>query len=156
MINHEHYFSLAAQVATHATCGKDLCGAVIVNNDLVIGEGWNSPAGNGEDQRTCEIDDYDWMKKKKSDKTCCIHAEWRSIMDALRTHPNEIVGSTLYFTRVDTAGEILQSGEPYCTVCSRLALDVGISYFALWQDFGIRLYSTSEYNQQSYAFHRTI
>lgn len=151
---HEHFFALAAEIAKHATCGRDLCGAVIVKDGDVIGEGWNSPPGNSEDQRMCAVEEYDWLKKKKSDKTCCMHAEWRAIVDALRRHPDEILGSTLYFTRIDTEGSILKSGEPYCTVCSRLALDVGVAHFALWQESGIRVYRTDEYNQSSYAFHK--
>jgi deoxycytidylate deaminase len=36
-----------------------------------------------------------------TDKTCCIHAEQRAIMNALRNHPNEIEGADLYFMRLD-------------------------------------------------------
>lgn len=156
MTNHEHFFRRAAECAKKATCKRDLCGAVIVKDDAVIGEGWNSPAGSDEDQRMCAMESYDWMKKKKADKTCCVHAEWRAIMDALRKLPHEIPGSTLYFTRIDGEGNILKSGEPYCTVCSRLVLDSGITKFALWQESGIRIFGAEEYNQRSYSFHQTI
>jgi deoxycytidylate deaminase len=156
MTDHETFFALAAECAKRSTCRKDFCGAVIVKDDVVVGEGWNTPAGNREDQRMCEVADYDWMKKKKADKTCCMHAEWRAILDALRRHPNDIAGSILYFTRVDGEGTLLKSGEPYCTVCSRFTLDVGIAQFALWQESGIRLYDTAEYNQRSYAFHSAL
>lgn len=156
MTDHKRAFLLAAECAKRSTCRKDFCGAVIVQDGVVIGEGWNTPAGNREDQRMCDIVDYDWMRKKKADKTCCMHAEWRAILDALRRHPNDIVGSILYFTRVDGEGSLLKSGEPYCTVCSRFVLDVGIAQFALWQEIGIRLYDTTEYSQLSYAFHRMV
>lgn len=156
MIDHEQFFRLAAERAKKATCKRDLCGAVIMKDGVVIGEGWNSPAGNAEDQRMCGVEEYDWMKKKKADKTCCVHAEWRAIMDALRKNSNEIIGSTLYFTRVDAEGNMLKSGEPYCTVCSRLALDSGIAQFVLWQESGIRVFATDEYNQVSYTFHRSL
>ena len=79
-----------------------------------------------------------------------MHAEWRAILEALKTHPDKIVGSQLYFSRVDAEGNIKKSGEPYCTVCSRLALDTGISEFLLWQEAGIRSYPTDEYNRLSY------
>ncbi len=156
MHEHEIYFSLAAQCAKRSTCKKDYCGAVIVKHGVVIGEGWNTPAGDREDQRMCDVVEYDWMKKMKTDKTCCMHAEWRAILDAVRRHPDRIIGSTLYFTRVDREGMLLQSGEPYCTVCSRFALDVSIAQFALWQETGIRLFDTAEYNQLSYAFHKIL
>jgi len=156
MVTHEHFFSLAAECAKRATCKRDLCGAVVVKNGVMIGEGWNSPAGNREDQGMCTAEEYDWIKKKKADKTCCMHAEWRAIMDALKNHSDEIAGSTLYFTRVDAEGNMLKSGEPYCTVCSRLALDSEIAQFVLWQESGIRVFAMDEYNQLSYAFHRSL
>jgi deoxycytidylate deaminase len=156
MPDHESFFARAAACAKRSTCRKDFCGCVIVKDGVVIGEGWNTPAGNREDQRMCDVVDYDWMKKKKADKTCCMHAEWRAIIDALRRHPDDLEGSVLYFTRVDGGGTLLKSGEPYCTVCSRFALDVGIAQFALWQETGIRRYDTGEYNQLSYAFHRAV
>lgn len=150
---HEEAFLLAGECAKRSTCKKDFCGAVIVKDGVVIGEGWNTPAGNREDQRMCEVAEYDWMKKKKADKTCCVHAEWRAILDALRRNPDRIVGSTLYFTRVDAEGTLLPSGEPYCTVCSRLALDAGIASFALWKHDGICVADIGEYNRRSYQYH---
>jgi hypothetical protein len=81
-----------------------------------------------------------------------MHAEWRAIMDALRNYPDNIKGSKLYFTRVNNDGEIKKSGKPFCTVCSRLALDSGVEYFILWHEDGIYEYSTSEYNRLSYEY----
>jgi len=81
-----------------------------------------------------------------------VHAEVRAIIDAIRT-ACWIGGSTLYFTRIDPEGHLLRSGQPYCTVCSRLALDTGVASFALWQDDGIRLFDTHHYNDLSYEFH---
>ena len=57
-----------------------------------------------------------------------------------------------YFTRVDESGKIKKSGKPLCTVCSRLALDVGIEKFVLWHDGGICEYLTDEYNRLSYEY----
>ena len=48
----------------------------------------------------------------------------------------------------------MKSREPYCTVCSRLALESGLSKFGLWQRSGMRLYDTFEYNNLSYAYHQ--
>jgi hypothetical protein len=58
----------------------------------------------------------------------------------------------LYFTRVDEEGNIKKSGEPFCTVCSRLTLDAGIGEFILWHDQGITSYGTDEYNKLSYSY----
>lgn len=147
-MNDEHFFSLAGDQARLATCTRAKCGSVIVLNDKVIGEGFNGPAGSIS---KCHLDLQN-SPKPKSDRTCCMHAEWRAILDAVSKKIN-LKGSTLYFTRVDENGDILKSGEPYCTVCSRFALDVGISNFALWHEAGIKIYETEKYNELSYLFH---
>lgn len=70
----------------------------MVKNNKVIGRGYNSPPGDIE-PKTCIKDIL--PKNFKSDKTCCVHAEQRAIMDALRHYPHEIEGSTLFFVKVD-------------------------------------------------------
>jgi hypothetical protein len=80
-----------------------------------------------------------------------VHAEWRAIIDALRLYPVEVKGATLYFTRVNEVGEMIFSGEPYCTICSKLALEVGLSGFALWHESGIKIYDTVDYNDRSFS-----
>jgi len=151
-VKNQTFFKAAAKVAEQATCYKAKCGAVIVKSGAVIGKGYNSPPNNDEDNRMCEKE-YDYSKKPKYDKTCCVHAEWRAITDALKNHSDKIKGSTLYFMRVDEGGNFTDAGEPFCTVCSRLALDSGIKYFVLWNASGEKNYDTKEYNKLSYDFH---
>jgi Cytidine and deoxycytidylate deaminase zinc-binding region len=146
---HTPWFHEAARVARSALCKRAKCGAVIVADGSVIGEGYNAPPQDDLGQACCEAP-VAFVVKPKSDRTCCVHAEWRAICDALRRNAALVPGATLYFTRVDEAGEILRSGPPYCTVCSRLALDVGLSAFALWHEEGIGLYPTDAYNRLSY------
>ncbi|MFH0873955.1 MAG: deaminase [Candidatus Komeilibacteria bacterium] len=138
MMTAEKWLQEAANSAKQALCHQAKCGCVIVKDDEVIGRGYNAPPLDSEANRRCDLD------------SCCVHAEWRAIMDTLRHHPDMILGSTLYFTRVDNTGTILKSGQPYCTVCSRLALDVGIITFVLWHEAGITEYPTAEYNRLSY------
>lgn len=140
----------AAKVAKQALCLRAKCGTVIVNNNEVIGFGYNAPPLDKEENRTC-LQEFG-PGKPKYDKTCCMHAEWRAIMDALKKNSEKLNGSKLYFTRVDEQGNIKKSGKPYCTVCSRLALDVGISEFLLWHEAGICSYPTDEYNKLSYQY----
>ena len=135
----------AAKVAEQALCLNAKCGTVIVKDGEIIGNGYNAPPLGKEENRTCNKEFG--SGKPKFDRTCCMHAEWRAIMDALRRNPNKLNGSKLYFIRVDSQGNIKKSGQPYCTVCSRMALDAGISQFLLWQDEGIAEYSTDEYNR---------
>jgi deoxycytidylate deaminase len=140
----------AGNAAKKALCLKAKCGTVIVKNGEVIGKGYNAPPLDSEVNRMC--DKEFGPGKPKYDKTCCMHAEWRAILNAFEREPAKLKGSKLYFTRVDEKGEIIKSGKPFCTVCSRLALDVGIEKFVLWHEEGICEYPTDEYNRLSYEY----
>jgi len=147
----EKLFLKAAEIARSATCQRSRCGSIIVAHSEIIGTGYNSPAGEDERQRRCK-EDKENLHRKVTDKTCCVHAEQRAIMDALRHHPEQIAGSALYFIRLDERGEIERAGKPYCTICSKMALDTGINEFLLWQEEGIFAYETGEYNKLSYGY----
>lgn len=140
----------AARVARNALCQNAKCGTVIVSDGKIIGEGYNAPPLDKEENRTCNKEFG--SGKPKFDRTCCMHAEWRAIMDALRKNPNRLIGSKLYFSRVGANGEIKRAGRPYCTVCSRMALDAGIDKFVLWHEEGICEYPTNEYDELSYGY----
>lgn len=148
----EQWMNNAKAEAVRALCLRDSCGAVIVNNGNVIGKGYNAPPQDDINNRHC-LDSDSPTKDLKHDRTCCVHAEWRAIMDALRRNSGAIKGSRLYFVRLDPQGNIAYSGKPYCTVCSRLALDAGITEFVLWHKEGITVYPTQEYNRISYEYH---
>lgn len=147
----EDWIQKAAKIALSATCDRSKCGCIIISDNKCIGVGCNTPPNNLESQRRCccSKDNY---HKKVTDKTCCIHAEQRAIMDALRNHPDKIVGSRLYFIRLDKENKPSFAGKPYCTICSKIALDVGIIEFVLWHREGICVYDTEEYNNLSYQY----
>ena len=147
------HIAKAVDVAKKATCERAKCGSVIVQSGEVIGSGFNSPPRDIEEQRRCSMP-KDSYHKKVTDKTCCVHAEQRAIMDALRKNPDRLIGSRLYFVRLDKNGTHSRAGEPYCTVCSKMALDVGISEFVLWRG-RVCVYDTEEYNSISFQFGRT-
>lgn len=142
----------AAKVARSASCERSKCGSVIVRDNEIIGSGFNSPAGDHEGQRRCsnKKSDYDI---KVADKTCCVHAEQRAMMDALKNNSDKLEGSRLYFIRLKE-GEPSRAGEPYCTICSKMALDTGIKEFVLWKEKGVCVYNTDEYNDLSYEFNK--
>lgn len=144
------FFERAAEVAKDATCLRAKCGSVIVKNAVVIGEGFNSPALNDENQRLCSAD-MDTSIKPKYDKTCCIHAEWRAVLDACKTNADKLAGSVLYFMRIDEDGNFTDAGDPFCTTCSRLTLEAGVEEFALYNSNGADIYPLAEYNSKSYA-----
>lgn len=145
------YFSECSREALKSTCLRSKCGSVIVKDNEIIGKGYNSPPANLEIQRRC-ICDKSSLHKKIVDKTCCIHAEQRAIINALINNPEKILGSQLYFIRLNKDEKQSYSGSPYCTLCSKMALDVGIKKFALWHKEGIAEYDTGEYNLLSFQF----
>lgn len=152
---HYPFFTAAADIALKATCRQARCGSVVVSRGQIIGRGYNSPPGERETNRYCGKS-YSGILKPKYDKTCCVHAEWRAILDACKRHADKIYGSTIYFMRLDNAHNFTDAGEPYCTTCSRLVMDAGIGRFALWHTDGVAIYTAEEYNRSSYRFFKPI
>jgi deoxycytidylate deaminase len=145
------YITLASEVTQQATCERSKCGSIIVSIDKIIGKGFNSPVNHDEEERRCSYS-KELYHKKVTDKTCCVHAEQRAIIDALKKNPEKISGSRLYFIRLDKNNIPSRAGEPYCTICSKMALDVGISEFVLWDKKGVCVYDTKEYNRYSFNY----
>lgn len=145
------YMNKAAQVAVKALCLRAKCGAIIVKDGEIIGEGYNAPPNDDITSRMCSVK-FNIPANNKHDLTCCMHAEWRAIMDALQKNQDKIKNSQLYFTRIDESRNIKLSGKPYCTVCSRMAQDSGIAEFILWHEEGVGAYPADEYNKLSYQF----
>lgn len=141
----------AAKIALNSSCERSKCGSVIVKEGEIIGKGYNSPAGNFESQRRCSCDKNKYHKKV-TDKTCCVHAEQRAIMDVLKFNGNKIENSRLYFIRLDENNKKSEAGKPYCTICSKMALDAGVKEFVLLHKEGITVYDTEEYNALSYEY----
>ncbi|MFO0765144.1 MAG: deaminase [Patescibacteria group bacterium] len=152
-MDHWRWIESAAKLAReHSRCGRARCGSVIVLGDEVIGEGVNSPPGDIEGQSRCHRKD-ELKDGFKSDRTCCVHAEQRAVMDALKRRSEGLQGSMLYFVRLDENGEPKPSGQPYCTICSKMALDAGIAEFVLWHGKNeLIAYDTLEYNDLSFAY----
>jgi deoxycytidylate deaminase len=147
----EKWMYEAVEVAKNGMCLKGKRGTVIVKGGEIIGRGYSAPPLDKEENQTC-ANEYTSSKKRNFDRTCCMHAEWRAIIDALKNNADKISGSRLYFVSVDERGDIQRSGQPYCTVCSRFALDTGIAEFLLWHEEGICSYPTDEYNRLSYEY----
>lgn len=144
-----NYFNKAQEIALKSSCLRSRCGCIIVKDNEIIGQGYNSPPKDiilTSCRKDSLPDDF------KSDRTCCVHAEQRAIMDALKNNSKKIIGSSLYFIRIDEKGEKTFSGDPYCTICSKMALDVGIFEFILFREQGICVYDTEEYNNLSFEY----
>ena len=147
----EKYFELAWEIAQNATCERSKCWCVIVKNDKIIWQWWNTPPHDLEWQRRCTCDKNSYHRKV-TDKTCCIHAEQSALFDALRNHPDELEWSTLYFMRLDKNNKPSKSWKPYCTICSKSALELWVKEFVLYHEEGITAYDTQEYNTLSYQY----
>ncbi len=143
------YLDDAATAAAYSCCFRSKCGSVIVKDDEIIGKGYNSPPLDLK-LEYCLKDSL--PANFKSDKTCCVHAEQRAVMDALQHHPEKLPGSRLYFIRLDEQGNKKHAGEPYCTICSKFTLDAQVAEFVLWREEGICVYDTMEYNILSFEF----
>lgn len=142
------------KTARQSKCVRSKCGSIIVDiNKSIIGRGYNSLPTDGACE-TCMKDEILFSPKFKSDKSCCVHAEQRAIMDMLRrgTQADKISNGTLFFLRLDDRGNPQHSGQPWCTVCSKLALDVGIANFVLFHKEGWTSYDTKTYNDLSFKY----
>ena len=158
---HLWWFRIASSIAMLAQCQKAHCGAVLVSpvafthagqDALFAGSllayGFNGPPQNDPAYRKCGS----ILPSKihpKADRTCCVHAEARALFAASR---DRLAGATLYFARVDAKGSLDPSGRPYCTGCSKLALDLGVRKWVLWHAGGPREYFADEYNHLSHEY----
>lgn len=146
------FLNLAENQARLSGCKNARNGSVIIRHGLVIGRGFNSPPLNKREFRTC-LDEYPVPKKKaKFDRTCCVHAEWRAVMNAFENHPRLIKGSTLYHARLDEKGKLVKMDKPFCTTCSRIMLDSGVKGFVTRHKKGVVSYPMGEFNKLSYKF----
>ncbi len=146
----QFWIEKAVEIAKSATCQRSKCGSIIVLDNSILGQGYNSPPLEKESQRKCSCDKKSYHQKV-TDKTCCVHAEQRAIMNALQNSKN-LEGSRLYFIRLGEDNTILCAGKPYCTICSKMALDTGVREFVLVHEHGICVYDTEEYNLLSYQY----
>jgi dCMP deaminase len=146
----EKYLDIAALAATRATCLRSSCGAVVVKDGVVLGTGHNSLPGDCAPE-VCLKEIGAIGAGFKSDRTCCTHAEIRAITIALKGHA-DVSGADVYFTRIDEEKNRVPSGRPYCTICSKFALEVGLQNFVLSHSFGVVAYPTDLYNNLSFTY----
>lgn len=154
---HLYWARIACDAAMLSLCRVARCGAAIVGRSEFIADplfagsllsvGFNQPPG-GIAHRRCHQTSPS-KRHPKADRTCCVHAEVKAILNVDRSRLQD---STLYFVRVDAEGNLQPSGRPYCTGCSKLALEVGIGKWVLWHADGPREYAAEEYNDLSHNY----
>lgn len=142
----------AGVAATYSNCLRLKVGAKIVKNingrDKDLSRAFNSPPGNKQ-LEFCLKDSL--PRDFKSDKTCCVHAEERAIIEASKNFSDYLLGSTIYLMKLDINNRIIFAEKPYCTICSKLALDYGIKEWVLWHKQGFYKYDAEEFNEISFG-----
>lgn len=142
------WLQAAGNAARHSACLRRKCGSVLVSEGgEIYAEDVNKLPRGAE----VHCNPYQLGQGFKSDKACCVHAEQRSILQALQKG-QKVEGSTMVFASVDDAGNRLQSGRPYCTICSKMALESGVKYWILEHAEGITRYEALEYNKLSFEY----
>jgi dCMP deaminase len=148
------FLARAAEVAKESKCRKAHCGAVVVLDHQVVGRGYNAPPQDRNDLATCSCTYNADSSKPRYDQTCCLHAEWRAVLDAVRAG-RLLQDASLYFLRLLEDNRWAYEDTPYCTVCSRLILDVGVAEICVPTTSGIVSYPAEEFYRLSYSFHST-
>ncbi len=152
------YLGHAAMQSKHARCLVHRCGAVLVRVNVLCKNWYERIIGVGVNEPPYEGWITECVKDKlpanfKSDKHCCVHAEQNAIINALSHKGYSLSGSTMYFVRTNyDTFEIIPCGKPFCTVCSKLMLAVGIKEMVLQHDDGIYVYDAEEYNKLSFEY----
>lgn len=142
------WLQAAAESARHSACLRRKCGSVLVSEE---GEVYAPDVNKLPRGAAAHCNPYQLGQGFKSDKACCVHAEQRSILQALQKGL-KVEGSTMVFASVDENGNRLQSGSPYCTICSKMALESGVRYWVLEHAEGITRYEALEYNTISFEY----
>lgn len=145
----KEYFREAKKEAEKSSYYIPKCGVVLVKDKAIIGRGFNFPSTDKGLEKYFK--DFP-MSDLSLDRINCIYAVQGAIVDAIdRDNGEKIKGSTLYFTRLSKEKKIIPAGKPDCTICSKLALDNGVSKWVLFDEFGFCEYDAEEYNDISFG-----
>jgi len=125
----EYYLGIAEAVARKGTCIRRNYGAIIVNNDEVVGTGYTgSPRGkvNCCDTGICLRNELNVPSGERYELCSSVHAEMNAIISAGR---NRCIGATLYLIGINAsvnANELLVKNPKPCSICERLIINAGI------------------------------
>ena len=121
----EYYLNIADAVSKRGTCLRRNYGAVIVNNDEIVGTGYTgSPRGvdNCCDIGLCERQRLGCNPGERYELCKSVHAEQNAIISASR---NRCIGATIYVSGREVKKQVLVNGHP-CLLCSRMIVNAGI------------------------------
>ena len=136
----------AAEEAMKSTCKKSKRGAIIVKDGKILGRGYNKVTLD----EVCNPCIRERINDNSRAELCsAVHAEQMAILEALGKGES-LRGSRMYHIKVAN-GEKKPSGEPSCTVCSRIIYELGIE-FVLWHKEGYAVYTPEELNRLSFKY----
>ncbi len=138
------YMLLAFTETWKSTCQKSQRGVIIVQNNEIIGTGYNRPM----------LEDMCCLRETIKDNTgvelCnAIHAEQMAIINAVNDN-KQLHGATMYHIKAKN-GKMRKSGKPSCTVCSRMIHYAGLE-FVIWHEEGYAIYGPEEFNKESFKY----
>lgn len=121
----EYYLNIALAVAQRGTCLRRNYGAVIVNNDQIVGTGYTgAPRGSENccDLESCKREDINAAPGDRYDLCNSVHAEANAIISAGR---ERCTGATMYVMGFDVQTRKPITTAP-CPMCYRLLINSGI------------------------------
>jgi len=123
----DYYLNIAKAVSKRSTCLRRMYGAIVVNNDEIVGTGYNgSPRGmvNCCEAGNCYRKKHNIPPFQQYEKCSAVHAEANSIISAGR---KLCIGADLYLYGEDIeTGEVMEIPAP-CPICSGIIKNAGIS-----------------------------
>jgi len=123
----EYYLNIAKEVLKRGTCLRRNYGAVIVNNDEIVGTGYTgSPRGtqNCCDVGICQREELNIPSGERYELCRSIHAEMNAVIHAGRYN---CIGATLYITGMEYKTEKLVASTEPCALCRRVIINAGIA-----------------------------
>ncbi len=139
----KHYMKIAAEVARNSKCKKSQRGVIIVKDNEIISKGYNKPMKDD-----CCLRER--IKDNSHVELCnAVHAEDMAIGYSDNSK-EQLKGARMYHIKLKN-GEMMPSGKPSCTMCSKLVQLMGLE-FVLWHEEGYTIYQPEEFNEMSFDY----
>jgi deoxycytidylate deaminase len=141
------WMEYAAKLAESSRCHRSKRAAVLVKNNIVVGQGVNGPMKGMPVCDPCMRYSLKVPSKTRYELCRGVHAEEAAIYDSLRkaarcpdpkdTGLHDVTPnfSILYHIRIERGGNAWMpgaSGDPSCTLCARPILEWGVKEVVLW------------------------
>jgi len=116
------YIDLINRIAEQSECISRKVGAIIVKNDSVFGEGWNSPPSKCKPEECLRCNSPDHQSGKDLNMALCAHAEANLIATCAKEGR-------------DTNGAEMWCTTKPCAECAKLIVRAGIKKVQYLNDY---------------------